>query len=63
MQIRDTYKISYIFGFESDLEGGELIELYNLEEDPEEMDNLASSRPDIVTDMLAEIKPQLARTS
>jgi len=63
MQIRDTYKISYIFGFESDLEGGELIELYNLEDDPEELDNLASTRPDIVTDMLAEIKPQLARTS
>ena len=63
MQIRDAYKISYIFGFESDLEGGELIELYNLEDDPEEMDNLASTRPDIVTDMLAEIKPQLARTS
>ncbi len=63
MLIRENYKLSYIFGFEKDLEGGELIELYNLQDDPEELNDLASSRPDIVSDMLSELKPQLARTS
>ena len=63
MLIRDHYKLVYIFGFETDLEDGELIELYNLQDDPEELNDLASSRPDIVTHMLSELKPQLARTS
>jgi arylsulfatase len=63
MLIRDEYKLFYIFGFDTDLEGGELIELYNLEDDPEEMNNLASSRSELVDDLLAELKPQLARTS
>jgi arylsulfatase A-like enzyme len=61
MLIRGDYKLFYVFGFEKDLEGGELIELYNLLDDPEELNDLASSRPDIVNQMLAELKPQLAR--
>jgi arylsulfatase A-like enzyme len=61
MLIRGDYKLVYIFGFEGDLEGGELIELYHLQDDPEELNDLASSRPDIVDQMLSEIKPQLER--
>jgi hypothetical protein len=61
MLIRDNYKLAYIFGFEKDLEGGELIELYNLEDDPEELNDLASSHPEIVSNMLSELKPKLAK--
>jgi arylsulfatase A-like enzyme len=63
MLIRGSYKLAYVFGYVKDLEGGELIELYNLEDDPEELNDLASSRTDIVQEMLLELKAQLARTS
>jgi arylsulfatase A-like enzyme len=62
MLVRGNYKLSYIFGYVKDLRGGELIELYNLDDDPEELNDLSSSRPDIVSDMLLELKPNLART-
>ena len=63
MLIRGSYKLVYVFGYLTDLEGGELIELYNLDDDPEELNDLASSRPEIVNDMLLELKTNLARTS
>jgi arylsulfatase A-like enzyme len=62
MIIRDGYKLFYVFGYVKDLKGGELIELYNLEEDPEELNDLANTRPDIVNRLLDELKVQLART-
>jgi hypothetical protein len=62
MLIRGNYKLFYIFGYEKDIEGGELIELYNLDDDPEELNDLSSSRPEIVNDMLLELKTNLART-
>ena len=62
MLVRGSYKLFYIFGYIKDLKGGELIELYNLDDDPEELNDLSSSRPDIVNDMLAELKTQLVRT-
>lgn len=63
MLIRGKYKLSYVFGYIKDLKDGELIELFDLEDDPEELNDLSSSRPDIVDEMLAELKPQLERTS
>jgi choline-sulfatase len=60
--IRDGYKLAYIFGYEKDLKGGELIELYHLGDDPEELNDLAETHPEIVNRMLVEIKGQLART-
>jgi arylsulfatase A-like enzyme len=62
MLIRGNYKLVYIFGFLTDLPGGELVELYDLEADPEELNNLSTSHPEVVAEMLAELKPQLART-
>lgn len=62
MLIRDNYKLVYIWGFLSDLPGGELVELYDHEADPEELNDLSASHPEVVAEMLAELKPQLART-
>ena len=62
MLICENFKLSYVFGYIKDLKGGELIELFNLEDDPEELNDLSSSQPDIVNDMLAELKTQLAKT-
>jgi len=62
MLIRKQYKLSYIFGYTADLPGGELIELYDLETDPEELNDLSASHSDIVNEMLAELKTQLARS-
>jgi len=63
MLIRDNFKLSYVFGYIKDLDNGELIELFDLENDPEELNELSASRPDIVNDMLAELKMQLERTN
>ena len=52
----------YIFGYFKDLKDGELIELYNIDDDPEELNDLAATQPEIVNRMLAELKAQLART-
>jgi choline-sulfatase len=62
MLIRDSYKLVYIFGYLNDLKNGELIELYNLDDDPEELNDLAASHPEIVDRLLVELKAQLART-
>jgi choline-sulfatase len=62
MLIRDGYKLVYIFGYLKDLKNGELTELYNLDDDPEELNDLAASHPEIVDRLLVELKAQLART-
>jgi len=62
MLIRDSYKLTYIFGYGKDIKGGELIELYHLDDDPEELNDLANTHPEIVNRMLVELKGQLART-
>ena len=61
MLIRGNYKLIYVFGYVGDLEGGELTELYDLEDDPEELNDLAPSRPDIVDKMVQELKSNLAK--
>jgi len=52
------YKLHYYFGYE---ERGvtELIKLYNVDEDPEELADLASSQQDITTELFNELKQKL----
>jgi arylsulfatase A-like enzyme len=63
MLLRGNHKLIYVFGYVGDLEGGELTELYDLENDPEELNDLAPSRPDIVEKMVQELKVNLAKTA
>jgi len=60
MMVRDHYKLVYFFGYEKLGESGELIELYDLEADPEELNNLYLSKKSIAEEMLAVLKVKIA---
>ena len=57
--IKDKYKLMYFTGYK-ELEGRERIELYNLAEDPEELNNLFSAQSGIGKTMLDELKSKLS---
>lgn len=58
VMIRDRYKLLYFFGYpEKGIE--ELVRLYDLQADPEEMTDLSASQPDIAEGMLRELKGQI----
>jgi arylsulfatase A-like enzyme len=58
--IRDRYKLLYFFGYpEKGIE--ELVKLYDLHSDPEEMTDLSSAHADIADDMLRELKRQIQK--
>lgn len=57
-QIKGDYKLMYFTGYE-ELKGKERVELYNLAEDPEELNNLFSDRSDIGKLLLDELKNKL----
>jgi len=55
MIVEGDYKLIYFFGYE-ELGGDEMIELYNITVDPEELSNLYPSRSDIADDLLKILK-------
>ncbi|HET6847018.1 MAG TPA: sulfatase-like hydrolase/transferase [Anaerolineales bacterium] len=56
--IRDRYKLLYFFGYpEKNID--ELVRLYDLQADPEEMTDLSVAYADIAGDMLRELKRQI----
>lgn len=57
--VKGNYKLMYFTGYEP-LEGGERVELYDLNRDPEEMEDLALTKPETAAELLEEIKIQLA---
>ena len=56
--IRDRYKLLYFFGYpEKNID--ELVRLYDLQADPEEMTDLSTAHADITDDMLRELKQRI----
>jgi arylsulfatase A-like enzyme len=63
MLLRESYKLSYFFGY-ADLGGDrEYIELYDLENDPDELHNLARQRPALRDDLLADLKAKIVEVN
>jgi len=60
--IRGPYKMMYFVGY-AELDGGEYVELYNIDADPEEINDLSSTKPDITIEMLQTIKAKLAEVN
>ena len=60
MLARDRYKFIWYFGYGELGEKGELVELYDILADPEELRNLAPSQPDLVNELLGIAKSKLA---
>lgn len=57
--IRGRYKIMYFFGY-PELGGKERVELYDIENDPEELNDLYSTMPEIGSVLLKDLKAKLA---
>lgn len=55
MLVNEQYKLTYYIGY-NELAGNELVELYDLENDPQEMENLYSPHQSLSKDLLYEMK-------
>lgn len=53
MLVRGNHKLIYYFGYEELGESGEMIELYDIESDPDELENLYPSQKQIADELLA----------
>ena len=60
--VKENYKLMYFFGYEM-LGGEERIELYDLESDPEELNNLYAVKRETGSELLAELKAKLAEVN
>ena len=62
--IKESYKLMYFSGYE-EIGGpdGERIELYDLKNDPEELNNLSSTKPATRDELLNEVKQKLAEVN
>lgn len=61
--IKNGYKLMYFFGYEELGTAGERIELYDLKADPEEMNDLSSTKNETATELLNEVKAKLAEVN
>ncbi len=61
MLLRDNLKLMWSFGYPELEEEDEIIELYNLAEDPEELSNLASERKSLVDEFLGILRAEVEK--
>jgi arylsulfatase A-like enzyme len=61
--IKDRYKLIDYFGYPELDEGKDLVELYDIENDPEELNNLADTHKDIRDEYLSVVKRRLAEAN
>lgn len=61
--IKGRYKLMYFFGYDELGERGERIELYDLENDPEELHNVYSTQKNVGLELLNELKSKLAQVN
>ena len=57
--IKEDYKLHYYFGY-PEAPDGEIIKLFNIKLDPEELENLYTTRTGIALELLDELKRTLA---
>jgi choline-sulfatase len=61
--IKGQYKLMYFIGYSELGAEGERIELYDIKNDPEELNDLSSSKRETTTDLLNELKQKLAEVN
>lgn len=59
MIMQDNYKTTWLFGYDELETGSEIIELYDLEVDPEELHDLSADKKEIAADMVARLRSDL----
>jgi arylsulfatase A-like enzyme len=60
--IQGSYKMMYYLGYK-ELDGEDYAELYDIDADPEELNELSSKKPDLANEMLHTIKAKLAEVN
>jgi arylsulfatase A-like enzyme len=63
MMVQGQYKLTYYFGYEQLGADQERVELYDIQSDPEEMQDLSDRAPDTVAVLLAMLKQKLAEVN
>jgi arylsulfatase A-like enzyme len=58
--VKGRYKLHYYFGY-AEVDGKELVKLFDVRDDPGEMNDLSQSQKDIADEMLNELKASLAK--
>jgi arylsulfatase A-like enzyme len=58
--VRGDYKLVYYFGYEELGESREMIELYDINNDPDELENLYSSQKAIADELLAVVQSKIS---
>ena len=61
--IKGRYKLMYFFGYEELGTSNERAELYDIKNDPEELNDLSSSKRETTTELLSELKQKLAEVN
>lgn len=61
--VKEDYKLQYFFGYDELGADGERIELYDLKNDPEELNNLSSTKPETRDELLNEVKQKLVEVN
>jgi arylsulfatase A-like enzyme len=59
MIVKDGYKLTYYTGWDQLEDGRTLIEMFYIENDPEEMDDLSTSHQNIANDLLKELQDKV----
>jgi arylsulfatase A-like enzyme len=59
---RWPYKLMYYWGYQNIPGRGEQLEMYDLENDPEELEELSGVKPEIARDLEAEIKTEMKKS-
>ncbi|MBV5323307.1 hypothetical protein JZU51_00815, partial [bacterium] len=58
--VKGRYKLHYYFGY-AEIDGSELVKLFDVQDDPGEMNDLSQSQKGIASEMLNELKASLAK--
>lgn len=61
--VKESYKLQYFYGYDGIGTDGERIELYDLNNDPEELNDLSSSKPETTAELLNELKRKLVEVN
>ena len=63
MLLKENYKLTYGYGYEELKDIGDLVELYDIQNDPEELENLYPTRKTLGDELLAEVKAKLSEVN
>jgi arylsulfatase A-like enzyme len=61
--IKNQYKLMYFFGYPELGAEGERVELYDIKNDPEELNDLSVSKRETTAELLSEMKQKLAEVN